>query len=152
MYDALLGGKDNYAADRQAARELEAAVPGAARAARDNRAFLGRAVHFLAAGAGIRQFIDIGTGLPTRGHVHQITRAAGPAARVVYADSDHYMSSCAHGARLVELPEANTGAEAPRASLSAPQSTGRKGHAGPRSRSVLGALLAPLAGSGRKCP
>jgi len=88
IYDALLGGKDNYAADRQAARDLEAAVPGAARAARDNRAFLGRAVHYLAAGAGIRQFIDIGTGLPTRGHVHQIARAVDPAARVVYADSD----------------------------------------------------------------
>jgi hypothetical protein len=88
IYDALLGGKDNYAADRVAARELVTAVPGAAWAARDNRAFLGRAVRFLAADAGISQFIDIGTGLPTRGHVHQITRTASPAARVVYADND----------------------------------------------------------------
>jgi len=67
IYDALIG-KDNYAADRLAARQLEAAVPGAARAARDNRAFLGRAVRFLAASAGIRQFIDIGAGLPGCGH------------------------------------------------------------------------------------
>jgi len=96
IYDALIGGKDNYAADRQAARKLEAAVPGAARAARDNRAFLGRAVRFLAADAGITQFIDIGTGLPTRGHVHQIARAANAAARVVYADNDHFKSGCGH--------------------------------------------------------
>ena len=104
VYDALIGGKDNYAADRQAARKLEAAVPGAARAARDNRAFLGRAVRFLAADAGIRQFIDIGTGLPTRGHVHQIARAADPAARVIYADNDPIVVAHAR-ALLVDAPQ-----------------------------------------------
>ena len=88
IYDALLGGKDNYAADRQAAEELLTAVPGAERAARENRAFLGRAVRFLAGEAGIRQFLDIGTGLPTLGNVHEIAQAANPAARVVYADHD----------------------------------------------------------------
>ena len=88
IYDALLGGKDNYAADREAAGELLKVVPGAARAARDNRAFLGRAVRFLAGEAGIRQFLDIGTGLPTLGNVHEIAQAANPAARVVYADHD----------------------------------------------------------------
>ena len=88
IYDALLGGKDNYAADRQAAEELLTAVPGAERAARENRAFLGRAVRFLAGEAGIRQFLDIGTGLPTLGNVHEIAQAANPAARVVYADYD----------------------------------------------------------------
>jgi len=88
IYDALLGGKDNYAADREAARNLVAAVPGAARAARDNRAFLGRVVRYLTASAGIGQFLDIGTGLPTRGNVHEIARTMNPAARVAYADND----------------------------------------------------------------
>jgi hypothetical protein len=88
IYDFLLGGKDNYAADRDAAQRLLDAVPGAGRAARDNRRFLGRAVWFLAREAGIRQFLDIGTGLPTRGNVHEIAHAAKPGARVVYADND----------------------------------------------------------------
>jgi hypothetical protein len=88
IYDALLGGKDNYAADREAARRLVEAVPDAQRAARDNRAFLGRAVRFLAAEAGIGQFLDIGTGLPTRGNVHEIARSVNPDARVVYCDYD----------------------------------------------------------------
>lgn len=88
IYDALLGGKDNLAADRDAARRLMEAVPGAARAAKDNRAFLGRVVRFLAADAGISQFLDIGTGLPVGGHVHEIAQAVNPAARVVYADND----------------------------------------------------------------
>ncbi|HEY1620767.1 MAG TPA: SAM-dependent methyltransferase [Streptosporangiaceae bacterium] len=88
VYDALIGGKDHYAADREAARALETAVPGAAQAARDNRAFLGRAVRFLAARYSVSQFLDIGTGLPTREHVHQAARKVIPGARVVYADSD----------------------------------------------------------------
>jgi len=88
IYDALLGGKENYAADREAARRLVEAVPDAQRAARDNRAFLGRAVRFLAAEAGIDQFLDIGTGLPTRGNVHEVARSANPDARVVYCDYD----------------------------------------------------------------
>jgi hypothetical protein len=88
VYDALIGGKDHYAADREAARALETAVPGAAQAARDNRAFLGRAVRFLAARHGISQFLDIGTGLPAGDHVHQVARKVIPGARVVYADND----------------------------------------------------------------
>ena len=88
IYDALLGGKDNYAADREAARKLVAAIPGAARAARDNRAFLGRAVRFLSSEAGIRQFLDIGTGLPASGHVHEIAQDIHPDTRVMYADND----------------------------------------------------------------
>src|SRR5262249_13325301 len=86
IYDALLGGKDNSAVDREAALALTAAIPGAARAARDNRAFLARAVRYLAAEAGISQFLDIGTGLPTQGNVHEIARAANPDSRVVYVD------------------------------------------------------------------
>jgi hypothetical protein len=76
IYDALLGGTNNYAADREVAISLTTAIPDAPRAARDNRAFLGRAVRFLAGHAGIRQLVDIGTGLPVCGHVHQIGQAA----------------------------------------------------------------------------
>lgn len=92
IYDALLGGKENYAADREAARALTAAIPGAARAARDNRAFLGRAVRYLAE-AGINQFLDIGAGLPAQGAVHEIAREACPGARVVYVDNDEVVVS-----------------------------------------------------------
>ena len=88
IYDWLLGGKDNFAADREAGQRLLAAVPDAAKAARANRAFLGRAVRFLAEEAGIRQFLDIGTGLPTQGNVHEIAQATDPRARVVYCDND----------------------------------------------------------------
>jgi hypothetical protein len=87
IYDALLGGKENYAADREAARALTAAIPGAAHAACDNRAFLGRAVRYLAE-AGITQFLDIGAGLPAQGAVHEIAQAACPGARVLYVDND----------------------------------------------------------------
>ena len=88
IYDWLLGGKDNFAADRETGKRLLAAVPGAAMAAQANRAFLGRAVRFLAEDAGIRQFLDIGTGLPTQGNVHEIAQATDPRARVVYCDND----------------------------------------------------------------
>jgi S-adenosyl methyltransferase len=88
IYDVLLGGKDNFAADRQATARLLEAVPGAAVAARENRAFLGRAVRFLAEEAGIRQFLDIGAGLPTGRAVHEIEHGAVPMPRVVYADYD----------------------------------------------------------------
>ena len=88
IYDHLLGGKDNYAADRRAAAKLLGAVPGAAVAARENRAFLSRAVRFLCWEAGVRQFLDIGAGLPSAGSVHEIVEGAVPPARVVYADYD----------------------------------------------------------------
>lgn len=87
MYDYYLGGKDNYACDREAAEAAINAVPAARRLARENRAFLGRAVRFMV-DAGIRQFVDIGTGLPTEGHVHQVTGEICPDARVVYVDNE----------------------------------------------------------------
>ena len=99
VYDALLGGADNLAVDRLAARALTAAVPGAREGACANRAFLGRTVDYLAREAGISQFLDIGSGLPTRGQVHEIARAANPAARVVYSDNDPVVT--AHARRLV---------------------------------------------------
>jgi len=88
MYDYLLGGKNHFAADREAAGQVLASFPGARTAARENRAFMSRAVRFLAAEAGIRQFLDIGIGLPAAGSVHEIAQAAAPSARVVYADND----------------------------------------------------------------
>jgi hypothetical protein len=88
MYDYLLGGKDNYAADRAAADEVTRIWPENVFGARANRAFLGRAVRYLAAEAGIRQFLDIGTGIPTAGNTHEVAQAVAPEARVVYVDYD----------------------------------------------------------------
>jgi O-methyltransferase involved in polyketide biosynthesis len=87
IYDFMLGGKDNFAADRAAAEKLAGQVPHCALAARQNRDFLGRVVRVLAE-AGIRQFLDIGSGLPTQSNVHEIAQAAAPGAHVVYADYD----------------------------------------------------------------
>ena len=84
IYDYFLGGKDNFPADKAAAEQVLAVVPETRVGARENRAFLQRAVRFLAAEAGIRQFLDIGTGLPTQGNVHEVA----PEARVVYVDND----------------------------------------------------------------
>src|SRR6266511_749328 len=88
IYDALLGGKDNFPADRDAAHAILNVAPQARRGARENRAFLQRAVRYLAADAGIRLFLDIGTGLPTQGNVHQIAQAVSPDVRVAYVDND----------------------------------------------------------------
>ena len=88
VYNYWLGGKDNFAADRKVGDSVMAAIPSAPLLARDNRAFLGRAVHYLAAEAGIRQFLDIGTGIPTAGNTHEVAQAAAPDARVVYVDND----------------------------------------------------------------
>ncbi|MFF0310491.1 SAM-dependent methyltransferase [Streptosporangium sp. NPDC004379] len=87
LYDYYLGGKDNFASDRAAAEEILTVAPEVRTAARENRAFLGRAVRFLA-GQGIRQFLDIGTGLPTQGNVHEVARQIAPDSRVAYIDND----------------------------------------------------------------
>ncbi len=88
VYDYVLGGKDNFAVDRSAAQSLMNAVPEVHYIARDNRDFLRRAVRYLVADAGIRQIIDIGSGLPTVRNVHEIAQEADPGTRVVYADID----------------------------------------------------------------
>ena len=88
MYDYWLGGHDNFAADRIAALRVTERTPEVPSAARANRKFLGRAVRYLAAEAGIRQFLDLGTGLPTKGNVHQVAQAITPDAHVVYVDND----------------------------------------------------------------
>jgi hypothetical protein len=87
IYDYWLGGKDNFAADRATAEKLLEIVPEARSTARANRDFLGRAVRFLAE-SGIRQFIDLGTGLPTQANVHEMAHEIVPGARVVYVDYD----------------------------------------------------------------
>jgi hypothetical protein len=87
VYDALLGGTHNFAVDRDVARNLATIAPGFRDVAKANRAFLGRAVRFLA-DAGIRQFLDIGSGVPTEGNVHEVARDVAPESRVVYADVD----------------------------------------------------------------
>jgi hypothetical protein len=88
IYDYLLGGHENYKVDREAAKNMVAAVPDSPTAVRSNRAFLCRAVRFLAGEAGITQFIDIGSGLPTQLNVHQVAHGIRPDARVVYVDYD----------------------------------------------------------------
>jgi hypothetical protein len=88
MYDYWLGGHDNFAADRIAALKITEMAPEVPLMARENRKFLGRAVRYLAGEAGIRQFLDLGTGLPTKGNVHQVAQAIAPDARVVYVDND----------------------------------------------------------------
>lgn len=87
VYDFFLGGKDNYAADRAAAEQILAVIPDFADVTRANRDFLNRAVRFLAV-SGVRQFIDLGTGIPTSPSVHQIAREVVPDATVVYVDID----------------------------------------------------------------
>ena len=104
VYDFLLGGKDNYAADRAFVEELVKVWPGVAVSARANRAFLGRAVRFLAAEAGVRQFLDIGTGIPAAGNTHEVAQAVAPESRVVYVDYDPVV--LAHARALLDSSEA----------------------------------------------
>jgi S-adenosyl methyltransferase len=99
IYDYILGGKDNFAADRQAAQQLLAVIPDIAGVVRDNRSFIGRVVRFLAGEAGIRQFLDLGAGLPTQNCVHQMAQATAPDTRVVYIDNDPVV--CSHGQALL---------------------------------------------------
>jgi len=99
IYDYILGGKDNFAADRQAGQQLLAAIPDIAGVVRDNRSFIGRVVRFMAAEAGIRQFLDLGAGLPTQDCVHEMALAVAPDARVVYVDNDPV--ACSHGQALL---------------------------------------------------
>ncbi len=107
VYDYWLGGKDNFAADREAAEQVIAANPNVLPGVRANRAFLGRAVRYLAGEAGIRQFLDLGTGLPTAENTHQVAQAVAPDARIVYADNDPIVLTYAR-ALLTSTPEGAT--------------------------------------------
>ena len=99
VYDVFLDGKDNFAADRAVAESALQIAPDSAGGAKSNRALLRRVVRYLAAEAGITQFLDIGSGLPSAGNVHEIARAASPGARVVYIDNDPVVG--VHGRALL---------------------------------------------------
>ncbi len=88
VYDYWLGGKDNFAVDREAAEQVIAAYPGILRDVRAQRAFLAHAVGYLAGVVGIRQFLDIGTGIPTADNTHEVAQDVEPGCRVVYVDND----------------------------------------------------------------
>ncbi len=88
MYDYWLGGKDNYAPDRALGDLIRAQIPTISDMAKANRAFLDRAVRYLAGEVGIRQFLDVGTGIPTAPNVHQVAQGIEPSARVLYVDND----------------------------------------------------------------
>ena len=107
MYDYLLGGKDHFAVDRETAEEAIKVIPTGRTAARENRAFLGRVVRYLVAEAGIRQFLDIGTGLPSANNVHEVAQAAAPDSRVVYVDNDPIVLTHAR-ALLTSTPQGRT--------------------------------------------
>jgi hypothetical protein len=107
VYNYLLGGKDNFAADREAAEQMIAGGAKVLVGVRANRAFLGRAVRFLAGEAGIRQFLDIGTGLPSADNTHEVAQAVAPQSRIVYVDNDRCKSGCAHAGSLRRLSHAS---------------------------------------------
>jgi hypothetical protein len=96
IWNHLLGGKDNFAADREVGDQIIKSMPQLAENARLSRAYLVRAVRWLAAEAGIRQFLDIGTGLPTADNTHEVAQAAAPDARIVYVDNDPLVLAYAH--------------------------------------------------------
>jgi hypothetical protein len=124
MYDYYLGGKDNDQVDRDAVDQEEKAMPGTGQVAHQNRAFLRRAVRYMAR-QGIRQFIDIGSGLPTVGNTHEIAQEVDPSARVVYVDNDPVVLS--HGRALLAANHNTTVATAdmhrPAEVLQHPQTT-----------------------------
>ncbi|WP_030828389.1 SAM-dependent methyltransferase [Streptomyces hygroscopicus] len=107
MYDYFLGGKTHYAVDTQAAEQVEAVWPDVKPWTRANRSFMHRATRWLAAEAGIRQFLDIGTGIPTEPNLHQVAQEVAPTSRVVYADNDPIVLAYAQ-ALLLSTPEGRT--------------------------------------------
>jgi len=101
MYDVMLGGKDNFQVDRDAVAKVLEALPDGIEVVRRNRGFLRRVVRFLAGEAGIRQFLDLGSGLPTMRNVHEVAQEVDPEARIVYVDHDPVV--VAHARALLEV-------------------------------------------------
>ena len=126
VYDRLLGGKDNFQPDRDAAAKLQKFLPDVARAARENRYFLERVVRYLVAQAGIWQIIDIGTGLPTEDNVHEVAQRIAPGTRVVYVDNNRVVVR--HGMALLatnkDVAMVESDLRTPREIMTAPD-TGR---------------------------
>ncbi|HEY5835030.1 SAM-dependent methyltransferase [Streptomyces sp.] len=108
MYDHYLGGKTNYEADREAAEEVLKIFPAGRTVARAQRDLMRRTTNYLTREAGIDQFLDVGTGIPTEPNLHQVAQAAEPAARVVYVDNDPIVLAYGH-ALLHGTPEGSTG-------------------------------------------
>ena len=104
IWNYWLGGKDNYAVDREAGDKVAAMLPSIVAQARADRAFLGRAIRYLAGAEGVRQFLDIGTGLPTADNTHQVAQRVAPESRIVYADNDPMVLAHAR-ALLASTPE-----------------------------------------------
>jgi len=107
VYNYWLGGKDNFAADREAAELVISAYPSILASVRAQRDFLGRAVEYLVAQAGVRQFLDIGTGLPTASNTHEVAQLVAPESRVVYVDNDPIVLAHAR-ALLASNPQGST--------------------------------------------
>jgi hypothetical protein len=107
VYDYMIGGKNHFEADREAARKVLDALPTGNIGPRENRGFLSRAVRYLTAEAGVRQFLDIGTGLPTTNNVHEVAQRVTPAAHIVYVDNDPLVLVHAR-ALLTSSPEGRT--------------------------------------------
>lgn len=107
IYDYMLGGKDNFAADRAAAEHIAEDLPNLRTSMRANRRFLVRVARYLAADLGFRQFLDVGTGLPTSPNLHEVVQAVDPASRVVYVDKDPIVLVHAR-ALLTSTPEGRT--------------------------------------------
>jgi hypothetical protein len=107
IWNAFLGGKDNFASDRKVADEIRQVFPDIVAVAQASRAFLARAVSYLAGEAGVTQFLDIGTGLPTADNTHEVAQRVNPAARIVYVDNDPLVLVHAR-ALLTSSPEGRT--------------------------------------------
>jgi hypothetical protein len=107
VYDYWLGGKDNFRADREAGDEAIKALPDTVASVRANRAFLARTIRYLAGEAGIRQFLDIGTGIPAANNTHEVAQSVAPECRVVYTDNDPAVLAHAR-ALLTSAPEGAT--------------------------------------------
>jgi hypothetical protein len=127
IYDYLLGGKDNFAADRDASVRITEDWPNLPQSMRANRSFMARMAHYLAAELGIRQFLDIGTGLPTAPNLHEVVQQVDPGSRVIYVDNDPIVLVHAR-ALLTSGPEGKTAyidadLRDPEAILAAPQLT-----------------------------
>lgn len=165
IYDFLLGGKDNFLADRQAAARIVEQLPELPTSMRANRDFMTRVVRTLAAEHGIRQFLDIGTGLPTSPNLHEVVQAVAPDSRVVYVDNDPIVLTHAR-ALLTSTPEGRTAyvdadLRRPEAILSTPALRGTLDLTAPvavtliavlqyvqddaEARAIIDALTAPLA-------
>ena len=128
MYDYYLGGSHNFAVDRELAGKVLEAWPDMPRAAQANRAFLRRAVRFLA-DQGVRQFLDIGSGIPTVGNVHEVAKAAAADARVVYVDTDPV--AVAHSRAILARDERTTVVQADGRGLVVRQDAGDAARAKP---------------------